>query len=122
MVGYGSGSTSKADRMIRDLPRDGGVKVYEGDAVVGVAPYAIHGIMADAQGLVSSRQALGISPDDTPEVILDILTRAMGTEGVRAATFGSLLKGWTGVPLCIRTAGREAGENHWAGIGGGTQR
>lgn len=122
MIGYGSGSTSKADRMIRDLPRLDGIQKYEDDAPAGVAPYAIHGIMVDAQGLVSSRQALGISPDDSPEVILDILTRAMGTEGVRAATFGSLLKGWTGVPLCIRTAGREAGENHWQGIGGGTQR
>jgi hypothetical protein len=122
MVGYGSGSTSKADRMIRDLPRLDGVQVYEGDAPVGVAPYAIHGIMADAQGLVSSRRALGISPEDSPDLVLDILTRAMGTDGVRAATFGSLLKGWSGMPLRIRTAGREAGENHWQGIGGGTQR
>lgn len=121
MIGYGSGSTSKAARMARDLPREGGITVYEGDNPVGVAPYAIHGIMADAQGLVSSKGALGISPDDTPDAVLEVFRAALATPGVRAATFADLLGRWSGVPWRIRTAGREAGENHWQGIGGGVQ-
>lgn len=122
VIGYGSGSNSKPCAMARDVRAHGGVAVYDGtdpEAVSGYVRGAIHGVMLDAQGLVTG--AAGISADDTPERVLANAAEALAVPGVVGATFTTLLAGWDGVAVRHRTAGREAGERHWQGIGGGVQ-
>lgn len=119
LIGYGSGSTSKLSRMCEDMDRLGGIQTYVEDQPSVVVSYAVHGIMLDAQGLVDS--AFGISPPDTPDAVEAVLKAAASTEGVKFETFESLLSAWEGpsASWSFRTAGRDAGENHWSGIGGG---